>query len=263
MRGTFGGLLDDVTNYNNYTMPISIVCVIALYQAIVKSEKKYYLAVVMFFIMLLIGGSRKNMIAVPLIGVFFALSVGNATKKIKKIFIIGCAIVAGIYALMTMPFLEQIRSSMLGMFGGLFGLESATIDVSTQERMYLIDKATSVWLDHPILGVGWDNFRENNILNVSAHNNYMEMLASLGVIGFVLFYLIFIRVLYLAVDRFIKRAIVHEDILIIGFALSYLFFEIGSVDLYNRERMILLLFVLYWHSLATGRKKYRLVFGRR
>lgn len=263
MRGTFGGLLDNVTNYNNYTMPISIVCVLALYYAIVKNEKRYYLAVAMFFVMLLIGGSRKNLIAVPLVGVFFALSIGNATKKIKRFLIIIFIIAAAIYALMTMPVLSQIRDSMLGMFAGLFGWGTTATDVSTQERMFLIDEAKSVWANHFLIGVGWDNFREYHHLHVTAHNNYMEILASLGVIGFALFYMMFVRILYITINRSSIRRLAHEDIMLIGFALSYLFFEIGSVDLYNRERMILLLLMLYCHSMTTGLKTYRLTLSRR
>ena len=262
LRGSFGGLLDDVTSYNNYTMLLSIVCVIALYFAIVQNEKRYYPAAAILMVMLLIGGSRKNVIAVPVTAFFFALSAGCAAGKLKKMLVVALGVAAGIYALMNLPGLHQLRESLPGMAGGLFGTGDLPADASTQERLYLMEEGVRIWSDHLLAGIGWDQFRLHNALGVTAHNNYVEMLVSLGLIGFFLFYLIFARLLIIVTYRLFHQTLSHEDLLMSGFALSYLLFEIGSVDLYNRERMILLLAVCYWHSLVSKRTIYRLVWKR-
>lgn len=45
----------------------------------------------------------------------------------------------------------------------------------------------TVFMDHPVLGVGTDLYRSVNTLGKVAHNSYLSVLVELGLIGFVLF----------------------------------------------------------------------------
>ena len=258
MRGSFGGKLDSVTNYNSYTMIISGPCLLAMYYAIVRGKRWFYPVVLALFGVLLMGGSRKNIIALPLIGFLFSMFVGNTQKKIKSVMILAAAVAVGIYVLCTVPTLYQIRDSMLGMFTGLFNSASEEIDASTMERMQLIKGAVTVWVEHPLIGVGWNNYRFYNDLRMYAHNNYMETLASFGVVGFLLYYAIFARVAYIIGSGLYHRQFNHADLLLLGYSLSVLIMEIGSITVYSKEQLTIMLIVLYWHSYTTKRKIFQL-----
>lgn len=254
LRGSFGGLLDNVTNYNSYTMVISTSCIVALYFAIVEHRRKAFVPVVIFLAILLMGGSRKNIVSIPLIALIFSLFSGNAAKKLKMLAIVVALLVLGLYLLNTVPALSQIRTAIERMFSGLSGNKTTQVDASTEERMYLMNQGIKVWAEHPILGVGWHNYRFYNASGLYAHNNYVEMLASLGIVGFLLYYAIFFRVAYLLAVALLHKRVRKEDVLLLGYSLSVLLMEIGSITLYFKERMILLLMMLYFHSYTTGRK---------
>lgn len=261
MRGTFGSLLDDVTNYNNYTSHLCIVCVIAAYYAIVKKKKTCYFAFVFLFAVLIFGGSRKNIIVIPAVALFFSLTQGNVKSKLKTLAMIFGIIAVAIYALFTLDFLSQIRDRLMDMFTGigLFSTLGSSIDQSTQERLYLIETAKSAWISSPMWGVGWDNFRYYNSLKLYAHNNYWELLASLGAIGFALFYSY-----YLKIFRFVLRTIkikFYKDanIFVSGVLIAFLIQDYGSLTMYSRVNMILLLYVFLSYSVMTNKKMTHMI----
>lgn len=257
LRGSFGGLLDDVTNYNSYTAVLTTPCVLALYCAIVKHQKKAIFPAMFLFAMLLLGGSRKNLVAIPITALFFSLFTGNGTKKLKALLILLLALVVSLYLLETLPVLSGIRSSLEGMCNGLSQADDAKVDGSTEERMYLMEQGIRVWMVHPFVGVGWHNYRYYNDVGLYAHNNYVELLASLGIVGFLLYYTMFLRVGYHLCSSLRRWKIYKEDILLMGFTFNILIVEIGSITVYFKERLILMLVIFYWHSYATGKKTYR------
>lgn len=64
---------------------------------------------------------------------------------------------------------------------------------SDDTRLDLALGALNLFFEHP-LGIGFGNV--GNYLGVYAHNNYVEVLASLGIIGFLIFYAIYFYGLY-------------------------------------------------------------------
>lgn len=259
LRGSFGRLLDDVTNYNNYTSIISASCVLALYYAIVEHRRRDYLPAGILLVILVMGGSRKNIVAIPVIAVVFSLFSGDASKKMKMLLALVAASLVGLYLLETVPALEQIRKSLEGMLNGFRSGEEEMVDGSTQQRMYLMQQGIQVWKEHPFLGVGWNNYRYYNDAKLYAHNNYVELLASLGIVGFLLYYAMFLRVTYILGSALGNRRLRKEDVLLLGFCGNTLLTEIGAITLYNKERVVLLLVIFYWHSYTTKRKTYQFV----
>lgn len=256
MRGTFGSLLDDVTNYNNYTSHLCIICVIAAYYAIVKKKKACWIAFIFLFAILIFGGSRKNIIVIPAVALFFSLTQGNVKSKVKTLVMIVSIIVIAMYGLFTLDFLSQIRDRLMDMFTGigLLSTVGASIDQSTKERLYLIESAKSVWISSPLWGVGWDNFRYYNSLKLYAHNNYWELLASLGLIGFIVFYSYYLKIFY-SIIRTVKIKLYKDaNIFISGILIAFLIMDYGSLTMYSRVNMILLLYIFLAYSIMTQKK---------
>lgn len=252
MRGTFGSLLDDVTNYNSYTSHLCIITIIAGYYAITKKVKWCRYAFILLFAIVIFGGSRKNLLIIPLITMFFAISTGSISRRVRNVILVCAAIAVAFYALMTFDFLSQIRDTFFEMLSGLS--TSQAVDESTIERMYLINMASQVWGKHLLLGVGWDNFRYYNALGLYAHNSYFELLACLGIIGFGLYYSFYVGLIGKTIWNIshIKRN--KLDILMLGVVISFLIQEYGAITVYGRERVILLLVVATAYSVSSGAK---------
>jgi O-antigen ligase len=75
------------------------------------------------------------------------------------------------------------------------------IDYSAYERKKLMLFGIKMWLDHPLIGVGLDNFRvvikeywpiSNRLYS---HNNYIELLSTIGTIGMVVYYGIYLSII--------------------------------------------------------------------
>ena len=111
--------------------------------------------------------------------------------------------------------------------------------------------AVSVWIENPIIGVGWENFALYNDLNLLAHNNYLELLASLGLIGFAVYYSNYIRLFWGSIRKNYRKPI---NRLMQSLIISLLIVEIGSVTANSRERMFLILMVFLCHTIQEKRK---------
>jgi O-antigen ligase len=74
-------------------------------------------------------------------------------------------------------------------FVSLFQLHGIVVDRSLQLRQHVLQVGWQLFLHHPWLGVGLGNFEVNSprgiMLDLEAHNSYLEIAASLGVFGFI------------------------------------------------------------------------------
>lgn len=129
-----------------------------------------------------LSGSRKVLIpiAIMIIAQFW-------DKKRAGGIIIGTAVVVmSAYLIMKVPVLYQILGSRLE------GIFSGVADASSQERVLLIKDSFRVYLNNPVLGVGINQYLHYSIAGLYAHNNYLEILANFGTIGFFVYYSIII-----------------------------------------------------------------------
>jgi O-antigen ligase len=67
-------------------------------------------------------------------------------------------------------------------------LSGSREEASAENRRDMVVKALEIWVDNPILGIGAGQFTIKGGFGTYSHNNYVELLANLGVIGLLLFY---------------------------------------------------------------------------
>ena len=169
-----------------------------------KCEKKILPVVTLCFFtfIIVICGSKQGMITL-IMGILLTLYLkGSLQKKIGTI-IIAIAVVVIVWKLiMNVSILYEIIGYR---FEGLLGLvNSATEDVSTLNRNNLLKQAFEVWVSHPVLGVGFNNFPVVQTIQSGyyyAHNNYLEILADLGVVGFLLYYINYVRIIRFKINK--------------------------------------------------------------
>lgn len=116
---------------------------------------------------------------------------------------------------------SDLKESVLYRFTSLSGHEK---DTSTELREGYTNLAINIWLQSPLIGVGINNFAVLNTLSQGSysHNNYAELLAGVGIVGFLLYYYPLYRLVKKKCNNSIQRMLRIVVIVM-------LFLEVGGV----------------------------------
>lgn len=185
-------------NSNNIGTMSAICTILSYVMMEVNKQKKYLLVIIFCICVALISGSRKALL-LSMLGIFIFNLVENGWKKYYKLVASVLLIIIVYFVIMNVKVFYdaigvRIESAVSGFLGDDRGADSSFII-----RRDLIDYGFKTFLRHPIKGVGVDSFRyyyynyAGKLLY--AHNNYIEMLADLGIIGFTLYYSLLVNVL--------------------------------------------------------------------
>lgn len=177
---------------NQFGISISYIYLILLY-AIKTKQLKSKLVIPILFISLvlsLLTGSRKTLINIVLFTIL-VFCFSKYDKNFLKIFgkVVLGIIIALILLLIVMNvdiLYDVLGSRIESLF--LYFSGDVTVDLSALRREYMKEDAISLFLSHPITGVGLNNFKYIARYDTYAHSNYYEMLSCLGIIGTVLYY---------------------------------------------------------------------------
>lgn len=161
-----------------------------------KLEALYYFSITcLFAVVTLLTGSKKGLFAVIFCIASYELLI---TKGIKFFFKVVISLVALVF-LYNLMFSNEMLYGVLGrrverMMLTLQGTATGfDIDKSLNERLFFQQQAKQLFFDYPILGYGGNNFR-SYLASVGyghatyCHNNFYEILSTLGIVGFALYY---------------------------------------------------------------------------
>lgn len=143
-----------------------------------------YIVVAVF---MLLTGSKKVFIPISLGLALYELYSGIKFEKIVMLLFI---LVAIIYTVLSNPYLYNIIGSRTIDFLGNIGMYVGEYHYShsTDMRESLIMTALHCFSGKPLLGWGFNATARFSPYNVYAHNNFVEILANYGVVGFLLYY---------------------------------------------------------------------------
>ena len=186
---------------------------------------------ILFISVISISGSRKAIIAVMILYIFLiffcAKSVFSSISSVQ-LFLIVIA-VGGILVLAYIQLLPLFENTSL--YIRVFGSKAVAASQSNDGRLFLIEQALKDFWEHPIIGLGYNNFVYYH--GNYTHCTYVEPLASSGIWG--LLYLIpyisiFNKRLFLArysqKDKILQKAL-------LAFYISFLFIGVGIPFIYK------------------------------
>lgn len=188
---------DGESSYGNtgLTYVLGIACAILIFsdKKIIKNNYLKYFLVVIFTTLSLLSGSKKQIIfiVIELFILVFKISK-NRLQLLRNLAIVCVPLVLFFYLIFTYDTLYNIIGvrfeNMLKVLTNKGG--AANVDPSTANRSKFIVYAWNVFKSSPILGVGLDCFKYfNPIEQVWAECNYLELLADLGLVGFIFYYM--------------------------------------------------------------------------
>lgn len=243
----------DVLNVNVLGTLAALSALIAFYIILSEKNYKYVVFVVVNTLAVAGSGSRKAFVMLPLgvTMILFALVFANKGGKKRKYFLALLGVLIVFFFLLQTELLNEYKNRVMQMLYSFFDNSSTysasnLSDHSSWVRKQLREIGFLIFKDHPIGGIGIDNARFVSQQygfgdgTYYLHCNYVELLSGIGIIGTVIYYLLYFVPLKLFVSRKHDQKCLFFAVLII----LKLIVDYGMVSYYSKETY--LFFLLIW-----------------
>ncbi|MBR5636676.1 MAG: O-antigen ligase family protein [Pseudobutyrivibrio sp.] len=223
---------------------VLILLIPIFYQLFVLRKVKQYLWITLIGIFeIVITGAKSSVL--PIVFVFAIMIIGASDDKRiirRNLIILTVAAVLAFAAIMIVPPLYGVVGYRIAeLFTGVNSAEP-DLHTSTGQRMAMINAFKAHFWEAPLFGHGFYSFREMpysaieefrqgteiSYRNVQLHMNYLEVLFSYGILGFVLYYWFPV---YVIIKSF--RANKMAKIMVFSIMISFVFMDLG-IDMYYK-----------------------------
>jgi O-antigen ligase len=250
--------LDGIMSSNLIGMRAGIAVVIGTYYLITEKKHRiiYLLVIWLNAMTAILSGSRKAVLfmLIPLI-LYYIFRQKNSLKFLRNAVFSVVLVGMVYYAILNIPFVyDMVGYRIETMIYGLMG--TGETDGSTSLRLKMIAWGLEWFMIKPWFGYGINNYMTllgtmhtyAGTTGVYAHNNYIEMLVNLGVIGTAIYYFIYLKMLEKAVR--IRKRMVPLQLIMVSILLSIIINEYGMVTYIDICTQIIL--VLTWMLLIKS-----------
>lgn len=161
-----------------------------------KTYKVFYaIAALFMFFITLNTGSRKAVISIFGIPILYMFLLDTGNKRMRNVLIIFVAAIISWFVIMSNENLyDLIGLRMVRMMEELAGHQ--TSENSMGLRMVMIADGLRFFSSHPFFGYGMASYTSLSVFHTYAHNNYIELLVGIGLVGTVIYYYIYVSELF-------------------------------------------------------------------
>lgn len=244
MGNRLGG---EVANENVVGMGTAFSLLIAFYLVLFR-HRFAHLAVMALCGLVAFGTGSNKALIIMLLGcllllVFYAYTNGTVMSLIKALVLLIC-VGMGVLALLQLPMFETINQRFNEMINTFLG--TGKTNASTVERIGLTKAGLNQFFETPLLGIGIGNsgiITQRVVAGFDSylHNNYVELLACVGVLGTFLFYMSVLVSLFKMLVN-IKSAS-SSAILVVVLILAWLFIQVGYVSYAEKTTYIYIVLI--------------------
>lgn len=241
-------------NTNTIGIYTSISMCLGIYYAVLNKEIKSLLYKFIFlggsivsFVMAMASSSKKTFIIMftfwVCIFVYKQIGSKNFVRGIKYLVIFILITITMVYLIQNITIFSGIATRMKSLFSFL---EVGKGGVSEVERASFISQGIQYWLQSPI----WGNGLGSSVyyMGMYAHNNFVEILMSLGILGFLFFYYPIVSTIknYIVYK---KRTRSEDELTILSFALliTSLVCGVAAVYYFDRYWMVLIYSTIFMY----------------
>ena len=236
----------EVMNQNTIGMMCSFSILINIYNILNEHRIKWYSVLSIGALLCLLAAGSKKSIIILFGGIFLLLFLKkapdtDALKRIGKMLLIILLVLAFIYAMLNLPAFSTLKTRLTYTINYL--TDDGETDYSTQARATLMRIGMDLFESHPVLGIGMDNARLHGNLsptdkNYYLHNNFIELLADGGIIGFILYYSMYA---YLVFQYLIHRRLDdYEYVICFTLLIIRILLDYALVSYYSRYTYLFL-----------------------
>lgn len=223
----------EITNQNVFGLVFSNAALAAAYYMIFRKRKIDIVSIAVFAFFALSSGSKKAALLI-VVGIFAIALVHYGFKQLYKTILAGAVVLVFAWYVLQLPLFETVYMRLESFLSG-------ELDKSDAGRMYMISLGLEMFWDRPILGYGLNNYRLFNPWGLYSHNNFVELLFSGGLVGFLLYYLMYLSPLCVIFLRKPKKEKLPEQyLMLLVWIVIDLVFGYGMVQIYEKTSFILL-----------------------
>lgn len=219
----------EIGNENTFGLVFSYACVCGFYFAFFKNKWLYLLGSAVFVFFALSSGSKKALFTIA-IGIFFILVFKYGLRRIYKVMIIGAICTIALLYLLSLPIFGTTAARLTAFVSGTSHSDGV--------RASMRHDAIEMFLQKPFFGNGTDAFRTLSRYGVYSHNNFTEILANYGLVGFVLYYSSFAYVALGCIRGMRRKS--QTSIMMLILLLVRLIMDYGMVSYYGKSVWIFL-----------------------
>lgn len=257
---------NDYSNINTVGMFCAFGVVVQFDKWLYNKKFHFSMPFVMISVLVVACTQSRKALLLMVIGCVMLVVMKNYDKEnflqsIFKIAVVLVALGALMFAISQMSVFSGVQERLAQLFSIFTGV--GELDSGSVNRQYLVELGLKVWRENPIFGIGLNCTRilVNQAIGHDAylHNNYIELLCATGLIGFLLYYGMYIYIfkqllIYRECDR---RYFIFG---IMWFAIS-LIMDLGMVSYYGKTQCFYL-FVQFLNVLLMKSKAYNQVCQR-
>lgn len=187
-------------NYWAILLNLGIVLTYYLYRNANRVGFKflYIIFIATFILSLLLTYSRAGLLT---FFVIFSIIVFKRARWLGIVILISALVIA-ILMIIYLPFLGRFKTMLLAATTGVS-------DTSLRDRVNLLTLAFKLLSRNPIFGIGLDNFMEFSTIvsNIGkrVHNTYLEILIDTGILGFIFYIMIFVKILTKRITMYVEE----------------------------------------------------------
>ena len=180
------------------------------------------------YAIILTGTKKALLVSVLFLGLYFMFTRKRKVYVFFTLLLFCCFAYLGYWALFNISFIYDLIGYRFE--GMIMSLTTNQGDASTMERINMMHDAVDFWTQRPLFGMGLNLFSERSIYGTYSHNNYVELLATTGLVGFVSYYIIYVGLLWRLYGSL--SAFKEQGMFYVLLIFCLLFFDIGAVT-YN------------------------------
>ena len=232
-------------HFNTVAQVLGFSVIITIYLLATTKNKKYILAILIQMLVIYMAESRKALL-IPIFAAIVMILLKKKTRKELRNYII-----IGMLGILTLVLFIEINPETRKEFKNLISsvvFQQETEDYSINLRGFFIDTGIQLFKQRPVTGAGLNNFAYyvKNYTEYTedrySHNNYIEMLSCLGIVGLILFYWLY---LYLIVKIIRKKERNITNVFAMALILTLTIFEWGIVS-YSGCMYNIIIFIAFY-----------------
>ena len=257
----------DVINVwcNNLSMRLSTAAIIIVYFLDTLKNNDIHIKKIILCILLvlfagvsLFTGSKKGLVLLIVGPAIYYFSSTKGFKTIKKTFLLSCVVGIIIFFVFNNKNLYNILGRRLEItYYTLIGSSlNGRQDNSYLERKFYINEGIELFKQKPILGHGGNNFYSYMKLieyrhAAYSHNNYIELLSTLGIIGFIIYYSFICYILFSLYNNY-KKCNNKLILIMLIFVFLQLLMDYGMVSFADEFVCIIICLCYYTNRNSKG-----------
>lgn len=236
------------------------------------SKKRGFLLEIFLLGTLLMTGKRGHLLAfIAAILVVYIITAPRVNGKMGRIAKIALPVTALVVILIifnemlcSIPVLGRLYQSIYGILSG---------EDITNNRFMLYRFGLELFKEHPFFGVGWLQYRQLSVGNITflttinMHNIYLQMLAEMGVVGFICMALFMISSIRNAIQNIILVKELNKNdkwypllLFSFGYQVFFLLYGISGNPLYDQNFFLMYLFtVCIGHAFKLNYKQVNII----